>query len=252
MTMERIHAAAIIRLVVWCLTVAITLIVGILLVEDPQRNGVFWLTIASLIWVETLWTVYPVIRGVRSNLPLPIAATFIFLAYTALIAILTVFTCIAAVSFDVLLAIHLSGVVLLLVIPLGIVFRGGLFIAEVNESHATLRETHIQFRNNFRAFTMRFADMQVTELEDARQIAKKLEDDLVYTVTESVPAVTELDLELNRLLTECGNSLDDCARLTGVEDRKPLQNVVKTLLQKLQIINQKLSEREIINKQNKR
>ena len=250
--MNRNTAATLIRLIVWAVTVAVTLTAGFLLVDEPHRTGVFWLTVSSLLLLETLWAGYPAMRVMRPNLPLPLSAIFILVAYSAVVAVLAIVACTAPTSFNLLLALHLVSALVVLVIPLGIVFRGGLFIAEINARHADARATHIHFRNQFRAFTARLTATQSAELTIARQFAAKQNDDLAYTVTESVPAVAVLDQELDALLVECTAALDQCEARTGTPARQPLQAAAETLTQKLQAIKQKLSERETVNKQSTR
>ncbi len=250
--MKRNTASFLVRLIVWLVTVAVTISAACLFVDEPHRHGVFWVTIAALLLAESLWATYPALRVERPNLPLPLSAVFILIAYSVVVAVLAVIACTIAVGFNVLLALHLICALVVLVIPFGIVLRGGLFIAEINEQHADSRVAHIRFRNQFREFNARLAATSCAELAAARQLAAKQNDDLAFTVTESVPAVAALDQELDRLLTECTAELDKCDTLTGAPDRKPLQAVAEALTQKLQAIRQKLSERESINKQNKR
>jgi len=249
--MNRNTIATLIRLVVWTVTVAVTITAGFLLVDETHRNGIFWLTVSSLLLLETLWVSYPTMRVMRPNLPLPLSAIFILVAYSAVVAVLAIVACTVAVLFSVLLTLHLVSVLAVLVIPFGIVFLGGNAIAEINEKHADSRATHIRFRNQFSAFNVRLAATQSAELAVARQLAAKQNDDLAYTVTESVPAVAAFDQELDALLAECAAALDTCEAHTGTPDRQPLQTAAETLTQKLQAIKQKLSDRETINKQHK-
>ena len=250
--MNRNTIAPLIRLAVWAIAVAVTIAAGFLLVDEAHRNGIFWLTVSSILLLETLWAAYPAMRVMRPNLPLPLSALFILIAYSAVVAVLAIVACTVAVSFNLLLALHLVSVLIVLVIPFGIVFRGGLFIAGINEKHADSREKHIRFRNQFREFNARLSATQSAELAPARTLAAKQNDDLAYTVTESIPAVAALDQDLDALLTECTAVLDTCEARTGTPDRQPLQAAAETLTQKLQTIKQKLAERETINKQSKR
>ena len=72
--MNRNAASFLVRLVVWLVTVAVTISAACLFVDEPHRHGIFWLTVASLLLAESLWAAYPVMRVARPNLPLPLSA----------------------------------------------------------------------------------------------------------------------------------------------------------------------------------
>lgn len=250
--MQRNTTDAMIRLTVWLLTVAITIVVGLLLVDEAHRNAVFWITISSIILSETLWAGYPTVRVLRPNLPLPLATTFVLAAYTALVSTLALVAYTTSISASVLAALHLVGILVVLVIPVGIVLRGGIFIAEVNERHDSSRVTHVQFRNRFRNFVAMLKREDCSDLTDARHLATNINASLAFTVTESMQSVESLNQKLNSLMDECESSLGECVKLTEPDPKAQRGLVAKTMLKKLQMIQETLAEREALNKQYKR
>lgn len=249
--MQRATMAAIIRATTWVCSVAITITAANLLVASNDRNSIFWLTLSTVVIIETLWATYPVVRVKRTLLPLPLATIFVLIAYTVLVITLATVAYATPVSFNTLLTLHLIGALVVLVIPLGIVMLGGLFMSQVNEQNSQTREQHLRYRNRFRLFTTKLDDTQTPELEEARQLARQLNQNLQFSITESVPATQILDHELNQTLTNCETNMEAYSTQTESETTNSRTKVANAIVSNLNKIKQTLEEREIVTRQNK-